>query len=178
MAAIFVGLSGPRQQRVEPKDVITLGVAPSTTALSSEFRWKESGAANFGAAVAGTTANTYNLPANTWARDKFMVWQARYQDSGGWSDWATFTVDTSGWNTFRADSTQTDIPFGPIGSPGAWVGRVAVRDNSGAKWSDYATQAFTIQASRTLVKDANGRWKGVPILRHNGTTFVEAAHTD
>lgn len=179
MASVFYGFSSPKQEIIEPKVVNTLTLSAGTTPISTEFRWKLAGAASWSSVVtvAGTSAK-YNLPANTWSRDQTYVWQARYQDSGGWSDWTTFTVDTSGWSTFAQTGSTEVLGLGPLDSAGTYSARVAVRDGAGITWGITSNLSFIIQNTRSLTKDANGRWEGVPILRHNGTSFVAAKNID
>lgn len=171
MANIVYVFSSPKNTTVEPRSIITLSISPGTTATASEFRWKVSSAASFSAAVAGGADCSYDLPANTWARDQIMVWQARYQDSGGWSDWSSFTVDTSGWISFAdTSSAASTVDVGALGAPGVWQGRVLVTDAPGPIWKASGNTSFIIHDSRVLVKDSNGRWKGIPV-----SSFISGA---
>ena len=164
MAGIFINGCSPSQRTIDPKNVIVLSIATNSTSLQAEFRWKISDTASWSAAVAGTTTTTYNLPANTWSRDKFYSWQCRYRDSAGWSDWATLSVDTSGWDSLLQYSSVETITLGSLGEPaGAYVGRVVARDGAGITWGASVSKAFNIHDTRSLIKLSDGRWKGVPI---------------
>lgn len=172
MGNIYVAGSTPKQGIVEPRNAITLTISTFTSSLASEFKWKEAGVGSYTTAVSGTTPNTYILPANTWSRDKIMVWQSRFQDSGGWSDWYTFSVDTSGLDIFEQASSSSVVGLGPLGTAGSYHMRVGVRDGAGIVWGLSSFSNFTIHDSRSLVKHADGRWKGVPILFRSGGVFI------